>query len=172
MRYAIEDFITETNVAVSHDEVFVLYQRAIKRFGYDSAVYTFVTDHRETKQKAGHGIKCNFPDDWMRHYWAKGYNKIDPVTLKVLQGANAFTWEQLAQSSGFTKQQQLILEEAREAGLNNGVGIPLYRSRGEIAGVGLASIAKEKILVDKNILCKLKLITEQFHLTYCSLGAV
>ena len=170
MQHVIEEFVEDTNAALTREEVFVLYREALRNFGFDSAVYTLVTDHPSAKQKAGHGIQCNFPDDWMKHYWSKNYEKIDPVTQAVMAGATAFTWEQLVQSPTLSKQQHIVLQESREAGLNNGVGVPLYGAAGEIAGVGLASVDSSKIHIDRNILSRLQLITQQFHLTYCALG--
>jgi len=171
VQHVIDDFVAATNAASTREEVFVLYQGAIRKFGYDSALYTFGTDHPSANQKAGSGIRCNFPDDWMKHYLANGYDKIDPVTLTIIGGSNAFTWEQLGRSPSLSKRQTVILQESREAGLNNGIGVPLYGARGEIAGVGLASVDHGRIQVDQNTLSRLQLITQQFHLSYCSLSA-
>lgn len=66
----------------------------------------------------------------------------------------------------FSRQQLHILSEAQEAGVTNGVGVPLYGARGEMAGVGLASSVPD-VNMDANTLSKLKLLTEQFHLAYC-----
>lgn len=171
MKYMIEDFIAATNTATTKEEAFDLYQNAIIQFGLDSAVYTFVTDHTSVNQKAGHGIQCNFPEHWMKHYLSHDYVGIDPVTTQVLKEPYAFTWDSLEDAGKVTKKQIQILNEARESGLHHGVGIPLYGPRGEIAGVGLSSTNKQQRLsFDKMALSQLKLLTEQFHLTYCSLS--
>jgi len=172
MKYMIEDFIHETNVASSHDEVFSLYRKAIENFGYDSSIYTFITDHPNVNQKAGHGVKNNYPEDWMKHYFEKGYSKIDPVVANALKGTPIFTWDKLVSLPYITKEQKKILNEAEDSGLRNGIGIPLYSPKGEIAGVGLASTSSEKYNPDRDILCKLKILTEQFHSVYCSLSAI
>lgn len=168
MGYLIEDFIEATNAAQTPDEVFALYTKAIGQLGFDSAVYTFVNDHPLANQVAGHGVQTNFPDDWMQHYTEKGYGQIDPVTMRILQHAPVFTWDSMQTSLP----QKNILLEAAEAGLRNGVGVGLFSTRGEIAGVGLACAHKDKLEPDRNLLSKVKLLTEQFHLAYCALTSL
>jgi len=165
--YLIEEFIEHTNAASSRDEVFSLYMCALRRLGFDRAIYTFVTDFPSIHQKAGHGVQCNFPDDWMEHYRIRGYQKIDPVIMQVLRSAAIFTWQHLTQTDYFDAGQLRILDEGNEAGLHDGVGIPLYGTNGGVAGVGMAS-SLGGIKPDKNMLSKIKLITEQFHLAYCA----
>ena len=168
-KYLIEDFVEDTNACKTTDEAFLLYREAIGQYGFDSAVYTFVTDHIAANQKAGHGVKCNFPDDWMDHYSSNNYQEIDPVIEQVHRTPKAFSWTNLVKLEHLTDAQINILRQAEDAGLSNGVGIPLYGPRAELAGVGLAAKdGAEKI--DNNLLSKLQLITEQFHIVYCSLG--
>jgi len=167
-QYYLEDFVEQSNAAQTRDEVFTLYMQILGKFGFDRAVYTFVTDIPSLNQKAGHGVQCNFPDNWMEYYNAKNYEKIDPVILQVLKSASTFTWKQLIDNKYFKKEQLSILEEGNEAGLHDGIGIPLYCAAGGLAGVGLAS-SIGGINPDKNMLSKIRLATEQFHLTYCSL---
>jgi DNA-binding CsgD family transcriptional regulator len=170
MQYLIENFIEDTNAAMSHDEIFAFYSNALNKFGYDRIVYTFLTDFPSIHQKAGHGIKCNYPDDWMKDYQAKGYEKIDPVISQVLRDPFIFTWDSLSKIK-FTDRKQLhILQEGEEAGLKDGVGVPLYGASGGLAGVGLAS-SIGGIKPDKNMLSKINALTMQFHLAYCALGS-
>lgn len=169
MKYFIEDFVEATNLASSRDEMFVLYNEALGKFGFDRNIYTFLTDFPSINHKAGHGIKSNYPDDWMQHYQKKNYQSIDPVIIQVLKGTGVFTWTQLIESRSVSDKQICILEESREAGLCDGVGVPLYGSNGTLAGVGIAS-SLGGINPDKTMLNKIKIISEQFHLVYCETG--
>ncbi len=168
MGYIIEDFIESSNACMTREEAFSLYRKAIKAFGFDSAVYTFVTDHPDAGQKAGHAVACNFPDDWMTHYIEQHYEEIDPVIMQVHRTAYAFSWDSLHTVKNFSKEQKTILHEAKESGLKDGIGIPLYGPRNELAGVGLAGSEKGMDL-NRNTMSKLQLITSQFHLVYCAL---
>lgn len=170
MQYLIEDFIYDTNACASRRHAFELYTKAVAKLGFDSAIYTFITDHYAANQKAGHGIQNNYPEDWMKHYWSRGYDKIDPVVKHAFTTSSAFSWKEIERSNRLSSAQKKILHESCDAGLNCGVGIPLYGPRGEIAGVGLACETPD-VDVTSIVLHRLKLLTEQFHLVYCSLDS-
>lgn len=169
MRYLIEEFIADTNSAKTIDEVFILYQKAVKLFGYDSVIYTFMTDHRH-EQKTGRNAKRGNPDDHAKHHWVNDYQRIDPATLKVRPDADPLLWEVLSLSAPLSKQ-QLVITHAVEGTDKDKPGVPIHGPRGEVIGVGLASMGQAKPPADKNTLCALKLITEQFHIAYCSLAS-
>ena len=62
---SFEEFITQTNHASSQEEVFALFQEKLRNLGYDSVVYSLLTDHPSIGRKAGHGVMGNYPTDWM-----------------------------------------------------------------------------------------------------------
>lgn len=163
----IEEFIEKTNAAKSREEIFEHYRTTLEALGFDRIVYTFITDHPSCQQLAGHGVQNNFPEEWMNYYVEQEYEKIDPVTHYAFKTSRPFTWADLKKVPVLNKKQINILNEAEDAGLKEGVGVPLYGPNGEMAGVGLAS-STEGISPDKNMLCKLKALTEQFHLAYCT----
>lgn len=160
------EFIEQTNAAETPDDVFAYYRDALAKLGFDKVVYTLITDHMQINRRAGHAIHGNYPEEWMQYYTERDYYKIDPVVKYAFRTPAPFSWKELERSGLFRRQQLRILEEAKEAGVTNGVGIPLYGARGEMAGVGLAS-SIPNIDTNANILSKLKLLTEQFHLAYC-----
>lgn len=168
MHYFLEDFIQASNACRSPEELFRLFQSNIERLGFTSAVYTFVSDHDFIGQKAGHGVQFSYPQDWMNHYLAQGYQHIDPVISEVFNARNAFTWESLGIHRELTQIQQTMFNEARESGLVEGVGVPLHGIRGEVAGLGLASTSRD-IYHDRNTLSLLQVLGSQFHLAYCQM---
>ncbi len=163
----LEKFIEQSNQSSDKDQVFALYTRAIYELGFDKVVYTFMTDHNSIGQQAGHGILSNYPNEWINYYKEKKYHRIDPVVQKGMSKCYAFTWESLEKTICLKMKQTLFMREAEEFGLLNGVGIPLHRGIGEIAGIGIASDSRFNI--NKDMLSKIHLITEQFHNVYCEL---
>jgi DNA-binding CsgD family transcriptional regulator len=133
--------------------------------GYDRVVYSLITDHPRLGKPAGHGIQRNYPDDWMKHYMERGYFHIDPVPKQALKSSLPFTWDRLIEQSSLTDQEMQVMQEAREAKLLDGVGLPIYGIGGEIAGLGLAS-STGGIAPDRNMLCTLMLLAHQFHYAY------
>lgn len=170
MAQLIEEFIEKSAQAETDKEIFAIFLHALETLGYNRVVYSFVTDHPTASRRAGHGIKCNFPKSWMRHYLKKNYIDIDPVILNILQTRNPFTWQSLIDSGFANKAQAKILHEAEKAGLHHGVGIPLHGPRGEVAGLGVASSKYVKNLtIDRQLLATLQLLSEQFHLVHMEL---
>jgi len=170
MSYEFEMFVENSNRVKSRKELFDLYLDAVGHFGFDRAIYTFITDHDSIGEKAGHGILCNYPDDWMDFYFENGYERLDPVQHHVKLYSKSFTWEAL-RCMPVEKPALAVLDEAEEAGLFDGVAVPIYNARCEIAGMGLARSAREEI-PDRKTLSSLQAITRQFHECYCDLADV
>ncbi|MCB9988282.1 MAG: LuxR family transcriptional regulator [Rhodospirillales bacterium] len=162
---SIEEFIEKSNKASNAEEAFHLFSQTLSEMGFDRVVYSLLTDHFSLQKKAGHGIAYNYPDDWMKYYAEKGYDTEDPVPKQAFKSSRPFSWEGLTKTSELTALEQKVMNEAEEAGLKNGVGIPLYGAHSEIAGVGLAS-STGGIDIDQNTLCKLRAISSQFHMIY------
>ncbi len=170
MGYVFEDFIESSNKLTQHSSLVCLYTEILKKLGFDSVVYSFLTDHRASYQKAGHGVISNYPEDWMNHYLANDYFATDPAVIYGQTTTRAFTWDFVLNDPLTIKKDKYILKEAEDAGLQDGVIIPLHSARGELAGVGLARTEKTEI-ADKNTLSLLQAITEQFHFCYCQIGS-
>ncbi|HEU5046894.1 MAG TPA: LuxR family transcriptional regulator [Rickettsiales bacterium] len=169
MQYFLEDFIDQTNAAASNEILFSLYTNALGRLGFDRTVYTFLTDFPALGKRAGHGIEYSYPEDWVRYYKEHGYGRIDPVVLNVLRGRPVFTWDSLHTMMRMSASQTLLMRQGKEAGLHDGVGVTLHGVDGSLAAVGIASSAGG-VAPDKNMLSRIKLMTEQFHLAYCDLN--
>lgn len=157
-----EQFIQDSNNAASAQELEQLFSKKMQEFGFDQFVYSFLTPHYSLGIAAEHGIVHNYPGDWLAYYQKKQYQFIDPVPKEAFKTGQAFAWDSLM---GLNANEQRVMDEAREAKLLNGVGIPLYRPNGEIAGFGLAS-SDGKIDVTNNMLSLLNLYAHQFHNVY------
>lgn len=165
MGRTFEDFIAWTNAAETPEEVFRLYQEVLAALGFEHVIYSLITDHPSLDRKAGHGLQRNYPEDWMVHYAANGYERKDPVPKFAFKTARAFTWDWLMAHGALTPEERRVMDEAAEARLCDGVGIPLYGPNGEIAGIGLANGSGD-VRPDKNMLGLLKAMATQFHIAY------
>lgn len=165
MRGTFEEFIIRTNTAESPEEVFLVFQQTLEALGFDRVIYSLITDHPSLGRQAGHGVQRNYPEDWMRHYAANGYERKDPVPKYAFKSAKPFTWDWLVESRPMNEEEMRVMNEAAEAKLLDGVGIPLYGPNGEIAGVGLAN-GTGGVKPDQNMLSLLKAIASQFHIAY------
>lgn len=169
-RFGIDCFIEATNFAKSSEEVSRLFENALKTFGYDQFCYSLITAHPSLGLDAGHGVQCNYPSDWMSHYAASHYQKKDPVPRYCFATNRPFTWDFVVQSRELEEEEKKIMNEAQEAGLLDGIAIPVYGLNGELAGVGMAR-SERGDLPDLNLLNKIRALTLQFHLAYTELEA-
>jgi len=165
---SIETFIEETNQASSSQTVCALFGNALKCLGFDRFCYSLITAHPSLGLDAGHGIVKNYPDDWMSYYEANHYEKLDPVPQQAFASLWPFIWDSLEKIRELKPEQKTIMNEAREAKLLDGVGIPICGHNGELAGVGVAS-SLGGTRPDKNLLSKLRALAHQFHLAYTDL---
>ena len=161
----VEDFIEQSNQATNLTTLFSIYSAAMEQYGYDRVLFALVNDHPTLQQEAQHGVVKNYPEDWVAHYLAEGYDKIDAVRQRVMVSVEAFTWDQLVATTQFSKIQQKLFNEAREAGLNNGIGIPLRGPGGTIAGVGAAS-SQLNVSPFNRFGQRANLITYQFYFSF------
>lgn len=162
---SLEKFITDTNAASTPEDVFKIFEKTLLDFGYDRICYSLITDHPSLGLKAGHGVMRNYSEDWMKHYVARGYEKTDPVPKYCFATNKPFTWEWVINSVDLSDNQKMVMNEAHEAKLFDGMAVPMYGVNGELAGVGLAS-SSGGVDINKDMLCTIRALALQFHLAY------
>ena len=140
---SFEDYVERANAASSVDELFKIYLKTIGRHGLDRALFALITDHADIGKSAGIGVMHNFPQDWMSHYFEKGYERIDPIPIYGASQFGAYRWEDVPEKMELTKTQEKCLNLGIEAGLNHGVATFLRGIRNQVAGVSLASSEKK-----------------------------
>jgi DNA-binding CsgD family transcriptional regulator len=161
----VEQFIILSNEAKTQEEVFEHFQNALKSFGFDSIVYSLLTDHASLDRRAGHGVISKYPADWMEYYGRKGYLKDDAVIKHAFTTTEAYSWDGLIQSGAVSDRGKRIIEESKDAKLYNGAAVAIYGPNMEIAGVGLASTSGG-VSTDKNTLSIIRALSNQFHAAY------
>jgi DNA-binding CsgD family transcriptional regulator len=137
----IGDFITSSASAKTVEELFGVLKKALTAQGLDRVIFSLMTDHPTTGRRAGHGIISNYPQDWMKFYLEHWYDVIDPVRHYLFEADGAFTWSSLPRRYRLTKAQGQCLKLAAQAGLSDGIAVPLRGPRGALAGIGMASSA-------------------------------
>lgn len=162
---SLEQFIEKTNHATTSEEVFSLYQKALGQYGYDSICYCLVTDHPSLGLDANHGAMQNYSEEWIQHYQDKGYKFIDPVVKSCFATNRPFTWETLMRTQSLSVDERLLMNEAEDAGLLDGIAVPVHGINGELTAIGLANTSGNTELND-DILCKIRALSLQFHMVY------
>lgn len=139
----LESYIEAINGAASPDDAFARFSAIMRRHGYDRIAYSLVTDHPSIGLPRQHGLATSYPEDWMKHYNARGYMEIDPVTRRVLTTRKPFFWADVVADPSLSAPSARLMNEAAEAGVCDGIGLSLVGQTGELVGVGLARTGKD-----------------------------
>jgi DNA-binding CsgD family transcriptional regulator len=103
----------------------------------------------------------------MKYYREKRYERVDPVTRKVLDCNPPFFWSSVTKSPDIATASLKLMNEAEDAGVSDGIGISLRGGIGELVGVGLArSASVQKKERDYRVLADVHLLSTYFHETY------
>lgn len=161
----IESFIAVSNEAQSVQDLFTHYQRAMASLGFDRLVFSLMTNHPMLQLPAGHGIMSNYPQAWIDFYMQEGYEFIDPVRHKVFTAEAVFSWRDIGRQQSLTSKQAACLRLAEDAGLHDGIGIPLRGPCGALAGIGAACSSPGSQLSQKD-LSRALLLSQQFYASF------
>jgi DNA-binding CsgD family transcriptional regulator len=142
MLVSFEEFVERANRARTTEELVKEFLATVKQHGLDRMIFCLQTNHDHIDMKPGVGVIQNYPEDWMKNYFEKGYDRIDPVITYCQNKMDTFTWAEIPQRLQMTRMQAQCLNMGIEAGLYNGVCTPLWGPN-QFAGIGLAS--KEKL---------------------------
>ncbi|MFT4073902.1 MAG: LuxR family transcriptional regulator [Asticcacaulis sp.] len=167
-RYLFEDFIRDSQAAGTAEVLFAHLKRCVGQYGYDRLIFSVAYDPSLPADHHRPNIFNLYPEDWQKTYLEKGYARLDPVLHAAVTHSSAFTWANLEATSSYSPAQSRLMNEAIDAGLNSGIGVPMRALRA-IGGLGLASTlahdSAEAHLGLINALCT------QFYLSYRRLHA-
>ncbi len=161
----IDEFIDASNKSDSVDSLFEIYKKAMANLGFDRVIFSLMTDHVAIDRPAGHGIMLNYSEDWMKFYVEKRFDVIDPVRRNMYSADTAFVWKEMLLLPHLTRTQVNFMKQGEDAGLNDGIGIPLRGPRGAIAGIGAAS-SSGGVEINKNSLSYANLLAQQFYTVF------
>ncbi|ESQ82163.1 hypothetical protein AEAC466_18680 [Asticcacaulis sp. AC466] len=163
-RYLFEDFVTDTAHARDGEELFGFLRKGLAQYGYERIVFIVRHDAELPPELSGHVVFHSYPEDWVKYYSENDCAVYDPVMRAGIIRDRPFTWQSLEQTTTYTAKQTRFMRLAEEAGLNNGVGIPIRGAASAIAGVGLAS--SEQRYATRPHLDMLNALCHQFYTVF------
>src|SRR5690606_16825308 len=162
----ISEFIERCNRETSREGILSLMQRAARDYGFDRYAYCALTDrdlYVASRQPAP-AVELNYPSTWTRHYFANGYQGIDPVIAHAPLVDRPFLWDSLGARCRLSQRQKRVMSQAREAKLRDGVAVPLH---GPFGSCWLLTFAAVEGHPDAELyLPRLAVLSTQFHLAY------
>lgn len=166
--HRLEQYIEKINASPTPELAFQNFCLIMNEYGYDRIAYSLVTDHPSLGLPKQHGLATSYPEDWMKYYLEKNYMAVDPVTRRVLGSRKPFFWSEVTRHPNISAPAKLLMDEAEDAGVCDGVGISLCGKTGELVGVGLArSIPQQGS--NYQFLAGAYLLSVFFHETYRSM---
>ncbi|MGB9154796.1 MAG: LuxR family transcriptional regulator [Alphaproteobacteria bacterium] len=138
-----EDYLQKANAAQTPEELFNIFVNTLHQYGFDKVLFGLLTNHKDIGLNAGIGILENYPADWMQYYFEHSFDKVDPIVTYGIHQSGAFKWSDISKHVELERKQLKCLNLGAEAGLNNGISIPLRGSNGQAAGISLASSEKK-----------------------------
>jgi LuxR family quorum-sensing system transcriptional regulator CciR len=162
----LSDFIDQSNQLDATDPLVALMERAAGELGFDRFAYCALTRH-ERFSDGSHpppAVAFNFPASWTDYYFERNYQTRDPVLLYTPGLEQPFLWDWLNIAFELDEDQQTLMHEAHDAGLRDGVGIPLHGARGNVCVVTLAARYGHPDAAGH--LRKLYALATQFHAAY------
>lgn len=145
-------------------------ERAAADLGFDRYAYCALTGHDRylSGGNPAPAIALNFPVSWTDYYFERAYQAIDPVVQYAPKIERPFLWDSLSPMFRMTPAQSLVMHQATEAKLRDGVGVPLH---GPFGNVCLLTFAAGDGHPDAAFfLSSLGVLSAQFHLAYSEVG--
>lgn len=165
----IMEFIEEANKCETKDALFRLFSAAMRQFGYERIAYGALSSHDQFKTNLPEpALVLNYPDDWVRHYFEKQYQKVDPVVRFTPSIRKLYLWKDLKDLVQLSRPQLKLLKESRDAGLRSGLSVPLHGPFGETFVISLAT--EEAIVSSPIEIQHINLFCIQFHLAFTELS--
>jgi len=159
-------FVEQALKILDADELFSLYCRSMNSYGINRIIYSALRNASGYETQTP-GISHCYPSDWISHYAANNLAESDPVRATGLLTRHAFSWNDMIAKKTLSREQLLVMEQGREAGLKDGVGMAFHGPMGETFGVGLASSDGNPDI--HNFLTNIEVLSTHFHITFSAL---
>lgn len=135
------------------DDLYAALAGLAEGYGFQYLAYTVIRAPKAhdmtgfvVKYDQGATTRTNYSQDWIAHYEAECYLWDDPVFDMTSKVNLPFRWSDLEQSEGLTKHQRKLFAEASEAGMRNGMTVPLHGPVEGLAALNLCGDISDREL--------------------------
>ncbi|NQV84800.1 MAG: LuxR family transcriptional regulator [Rhodospirillales bacterium] len=167
----IGQFIEDTNRCNTTDELFSSLTRHMRGCGFDRIAFGALTVPAQDMivgRTPAPAVALNFPSDWVSYYFENSLHEVDPIVSYTPASRVPFFWDTMAKEMDLSKKQLFCLQGGEEAGLLDGLSIPIHGPCGECYVLSLASSSGNKD--GEHLLPILNLMAHQFYVAYIELS--
>lgn len=162
----LADFIDQSMKLDDPGALFGSYLSALAEFGVDQVIYSPVRN-TPYSDSVFPGLSHCYPEDWLSYYVEHEYARLDPVLQHGVGARSAFTWKNMVEVSDLSQEQAVLMQQSEEAGLKDGIAVPLHGPLGELYGIGMAS--RENNPDISQHLKAIQILSMNFHHCYATL---
>ena len=167
----LEDYIERTQACGSEEELFRQFDMFVGSYGVDVSSYHVLAENLRAIPIESGLVRQTLPDDWVKQYLSLQYSKIDPVLEQSRREARPFHWFDVDKKFNLSAQQKQFLRELKDAGLTDGIAVPVFGPMGTIAYFGLGCVRDTLKLTEEQEL-ELQFACLQTHNRYFELSHI
>lgn len=169
MRLSLETFIEQTERLQNVEALFAQFDIFTGAYGIDVTSYHITVEKLQSVPIETGLIRQNFPESWVETYLEKRYSEIDPMIAQSRRETRPFHWFDVGKKIGLTPEQEVFLKELKDAGLTDGLAVPVFGPMGTIAYFGLGTVGDTLDLSKAEIL-ELQYACLQIHNRYLEIS--
>lgn len=134
--------ISEIDAACSTERALDIFQGVLERYGLHSFLITGLpVPHDSGWHRAI--LHDGWPSEWSIRYESEGHFLHDPCAARSRLTAEPFLWDQLP-TGDLTPRSRLVMDEAAEFGLKDGICVPIHVP---LAGPAVVTAASDRVEV-------------------------
>jgi DNA-binding CsgD family transcriptional regulator len=145
----LNDFVAQLESARTASEMETILSSWLDRLGIRYFAYSVIRSNQ---------AMVTFPESWVQHYISSRYLDDDPIVGEALRRRQPFLWSEVGCPKTLSRRQWRVMEEARDAGLANGLVIPI--SRGGVDAAVLSVVPDNRDASGAAVLVKHRLLLE------------
>ena len=168
MTQSIEEFVKKTEGTNSVARLFREFDLFVGSYGIDVSSYHITAKNLRAVPIEDGLIRENFPDNWVKKYIEEHWSDIDPVIAQARREARPFHWFEVSDKMKLTTAQSEFLDELKEAGLTDGLAVPIFGPEGTMAYFGLGVVNDTLELSDEKEV-EIQFACQQVHNRYIEL---
>ena len=157
-------FIEASNTVTDAESLNELFTQAAHKLGFPMTFVGAAT-HPEYYGADSPILQDSMSPEWIEHYMGSNYAAADPVVRHTASSTLPFRWSDLPATS---KLEKTIMNEAKEAGMVDGIAVPIHGVNQDLFFVSLVTDQTE--VMQSVSTDHLRLMTVQLQSTYLRLA--
>lgn len=167
----MREFIEESGQASDLADLVESFERAIRRLNFEHYSFSYCVakpNSGAATQPEHRVLALNYPSHWVEHYRDQDYFRRDPVIRHARATVAPYQWTELPVQCD---RELLVLQEASDAGLREGLAIPIHEPWGRVF---LATLATKQAqtsqrAADAQVQIQAHVLAVIFHSRYSAL---